>query len=54
MSPTRALPIVTVPTLAATGSEMNNGAVITNEETTVKSFIVSDSCTRVSPWSIPS
>jgi alcohol dehydrogenase len=37
--PTRALPIVTVPTLAATGSEMNCGAVISNEETSVKSFI---------------
>lgn len=40
--PIRALPIVTVPTLAATGSEMNNGAVISNDETNVKSFIVSD------------
>jgi len=37
--PTRALPIVTVPTLAATGSEMNAGAVITDEKTTVKSFV---------------
>ena len=37
--PTRALPIITVPTLAATGSEMNNGAVISNEETTEKSFL---------------
>ncbi|WFS61921.1 iron-containing alcohol dehydrogenase [Pseudodesulfovibrio thermohalotolerans] len=37
--PTVALPVVTVPTLAATGSESNCGAVITNEETTVKSFI---------------
>jgi alcohol dehydrogenase YqhD (iron-dependent ADH family) len=40
--PTKALPIITVPTLAATGSEMNRGAVITNEETTVKSFIMAD------------
>ena len=40
--PLRALPIVTVPTLAATGSEMNNGAVITNEKTTVKSFVIAD------------
>jgi alcohol dehydrogenase len=40
--PTRALPIVTVPTLAATGSEMNNGAVITNEKTTEKSFVIAD------------
>jgi alcohol dehydrogenase YqhD (iron-dependent ADH family) len=37
--PTRALPVVTVPTLAATGSEMNCGAVISNAETSVKSFI---------------
>jgi alcohol dehydrogenase YqhD (iron-dependent ADH family) len=37
--PTKALPIVTVPTLAATGSEMNGGAVITDEKTTVKSFV---------------
>ena len=37
--PTRALPIVTVPTLAATGSEMNMGAVISNEETKEKSFV---------------
>lgn len=40
--PTRALPIITIPTLAATGSEMNNGAVITNEKTTVKSFVQAD------------
>ncbi len=38
--PTNALPIITVPTLAATGSEMNGGAVITNEKTTVKSFVM--------------
>lgn len=37
--PERALPIVTVPTLAATGSEMNGGAVITDEKSTVKSFV---------------
>lgn len=37
--PQTALPIITVPTLAATGSEMNCGAVITNEETTEKSFV---------------
>lgn len=37
--PKRALPVVTVPTLAATGSEMNGGAVITDEKTTVKSFV---------------
>jgi alcohol dehydrogenase len=40
--PSRALPIVTVPTLAATGSETNNGAVITDVETTVKSFVQTD------------
>ncbi|NTU97268.1 MAG: iron-containing alcohol dehydrogenase [Chlorobiaceae bacterium] len=40
--PERALPIVTVPTLAATGSEMNGGAVITDEVTTVKSFVVAE------------
>jgi alcohol dehydrogenase YqhD (iron-dependent ADH family) len=37
--PTRALPIITVPTLAATGSEMNMGAVISNEENKEKSFV---------------
>ncbi len=36
--PSRALPVITVPTLAATGSEMNMGAVISNEETKEKSF----------------
>ncbi len=41
--PDRALPVITVPTLAATGSEMNSGAVITDEKSTVKSF-VSDKC----------
>ncbi|MEJ2673106.1 MAG: iron-containing alcohol dehydrogenase [Deltaproteobacteria bacterium] len=37
--PTTALPIITVPTLAATGSEMNMAAVISNEETKEKSFV---------------
>ncbi len=37
--PTETLPVITVPTLAATGSEANCGAVITNDETKVKSFI---------------
>lgn len=37
--PTRALPVITVPTLAATGSEMNMGSVISNEETKEKSFV---------------
>lgn len=40
--PTQALPLVTVPTLAATGSEMNCGAVISNAETSVKSFIMNE------------
>lgn len=40
--PTVALSIITVPTLAATGSESNGGAVITNEETKVKSFVRAD------------
>lgn len=37
--PTKALPVIAVPTLAATGSEMNCSAVISNAETTEKSFI---------------
>lgn len=37
--PTQALPVITIPTIAATGSETNCGAVITNTETQVKSFI---------------
>jgi alcohol dehydrogenase YqhD (iron-dependent ADH family) len=40
--PPRALPIITVPTLAATGSEMNCGAVISNEETKEKSFVMTE------------
>lgn len=39
VTPTKALPIITVPTLAATGSETNSGSVITNEETQEKSFM---------------
>lgn len=38
--PEKALPIVTVPTLAATGSEANNGAVITNPESCEKSYVI--------------
>lgn len=37
--PTEALPIITVPTLAATGSETNCGAVISNDASKVKSFV---------------
>jgi alcohol dehydrogenase len=37
--PSKALPVITVPTLAATASEMNCGAVISNEATKVKSFV---------------
>lgn len=37
--PTAALPIIAVPTLAATGSEMNCAGVISNEETSEKSFL---------------
>jgi len=40
--PTQALPIITVPTLAATGSEMNCGAVISNDASKVKSFVSTD------------
>lgn len=40
--PVQALPIITVPTLAATGSEMNNAAVISNEESCQKSFVQAD------------
>jgi alcohol dehydrogenase YqhD (iron-dependent ADH family) len=40
--PTRAVPLITVPTLAATGSEMNCSAVISNEETKEKSFVQAD------------
>ncbi len=36
--PEQALPIVTIPTLAATGSEMNATAVVTNEVTSEKTY----------------
>lgn len=39
VTPTEALPIITVPTLAATGSETNCGAVISNDTSKVKSFV---------------
>jgi alcohol dehydrogenase YqhD (iron-dependent ADH family) len=37
--PAQALPLIAVPTLAATGSEMNCSAVISNEATKEKSFV---------------
>jgi len=40
--PTRALPIITLPTLAASGSEMNCGAVISNDDAKIKSFVSAD------------
>ncbi|KUK21554.1 MAG: alcohol dehydrogenase [Thermotogota bacterium] len=42
--PEKALPVVTVPTLAATGSEMNNGAVITidDEDEPLKTFVMAE------------
>lgn len=40
--PTEALPVITVPTLAATGSEMNCGAVISDDATKIKSFVQTD------------
>lgn len=40
--PTKALPVITVPTLAATGSEMDPDGVISNEDTKEKSFVHSE------------
>ncbi len=37
--PTKALPIITLPTLPATGSEMNQCAVVSNKELGAKSYI---------------
>ena len=41
--PDRCLPIIAVSTISATGSEMDNGAVITNEETREKRVLASQS-----------
>lgn len=40
--PTRALPTIMIPTLPATSSEMNCGAVITNDRTTEKSYVFNE------------
>ena len=40
--PEKALPVITVPTLAATGSEANCGAVVTNEQTIQKAYVSAD------------
>lgn len=42
--PTKALPMILVPTLPATGSEMNPTAVITNEKTSRKSYVWAPDC----------
>lgn len=39
-APDSSIPVITVPTLAATGSEMNCSAVITNEETSEKAAAI--------------
>nr|WP_267879512.1 iron-containing alcohol dehydrogenase [Dickeya chrysanthemi] len=41
-----ALPVFSILTLAATGSEMNPGAVVTNDETQEKSLSLRASCSR--------
>ncbi|HUT25198.1 MAG TPA: iron-containing alcohol dehydrogenase [Sumerlaeia bacterium] len=40
--PEKALPLMTIPTLPATGSEMNCGAVLTNEKTREKSYLFAE------------
>lgn len=42
--PTKALPTVMIPTIPATGSEMNPTAVITDDETKQKSYVWEPSC----------
>ena len=44
IAPTEALPTVMIPTLPATGSEMNPTAVITDERTGKKSYVWEPSC----------
>lgn len=44
VKPQTALPVVTIPTLAATGSEMNGNLVLTNEETNEKIAVYSPAC----------
>ncbi|MBO4326479.1 MAG: iron-containing alcohol dehydrogenase [Clostridia bacterium] len=44
INPVRALPTVMIPTLPATGSEMNPTAVITDDETRKKSYVWEPSC----------
>ena len=40
--PTRALPLMLIPTVPATSSEMNSAAVITNKNTNVKGFVFNE------------
>jgi alcohol dehydrogenase YqhD (iron-dependent ADH family) len=40
VEPDATIPVITVPTLAATGSEMNCNAVVTNEDTSQKSAVI--------------
>ncbi len=44
VSPTKALPTIMIPTLPATGSEMNPTAVITDDKTNKKSYVWEPSC----------
>ena len=42
IQPEKALPIIMLPTLPATSSEMNCGAVVTNDETVEKSYVFNE------------
>jgi len=42
IAPQKALPMIMIPTLPATSSEMNCGAVITNDQTTEKSYVFNE------------